>query len=68
MTRLLASGENGDIGAALRDRGWSIIESPVADLAVSYGRDLSDPFGANPGSSMEPPWLETSFLQGTREA
>lgn len=67
MTQLLASGENNDIGMGLRDRGWNIRETPVADLALSYARDLTDPFAATEDAgSPEPLWLETRFLQGTR--
>ena len=51
----------------LRRRGVDAAQ-PAAFLAEGLLAYLSDPFGANPGSSMEPPWLETSFLQGTREA
>jgi methyltransferase (TIGR00027 family) len=67
MTQLLASGENNAIGTVLRDRGWHIRETPVADLAVSYARDLTDPFGApEDAGAAEPPWLETCFLEATR--
>ncbi len=67
MTQLLANGENHDIGRVLRDRGWNIRETPVADLAAFYGRDLTDPLGETGDESPpEPPWLETRFLQGTR--
>jgi methyltransferase (TIGR00027 family) len=67
MTQLLASGENNDIERVLGDRGWELCETPVADLAAAYGRDLADPFGATEDASVpEPPWLETRFLQGTR--
>jgi hypothetical protein len=67
MAQLLASGEYHDIERVLRDRGWNIRETPVADLAVFYGRDLTDPLGETGDQSpAEPPWLETRFLQGTR--
>ncbi len=67
MTQLLASGENDDIGAVLRDRGWNVRETPVADLAASYARDLTDPFAATEDAGApQPPWLETRFLQGSR--
>jgi methyltransferase (TIGR00027 family) len=65
MAQLLASGENHAIERVLAARGWNIRETPVADLALFYGRDLTDPLGANEDPP-EPPWLETRFLQGTR--
>jgi methyltransferase (TIGR00027 family) len=67
MTQLLASGENNGIERALGDRGWNIRETSVADFAVSYGRDLTDPLGETEDeSTSEPPWLETRFLQASR--
>jgi methyltransferase (TIGR00027 family) len=67
MAQLLASGENNDIERMLRARRWNILETAVADLALSYGRDLTDPLGeAEAESPAEPPWLETRLLQGTR--
>jgi methyltransferase (TIGR00027 family) len=66
MTQLLASGEN-NIDRMLGDRGWNIRETPVADLAAAYARDLTDPLAeTGDKSAPEPPWFETRFLQGTR--
>jgi len=66
MTRLFASGENDGMAARLRDRGWTVHETAVAETDAVYGRDLTDPFDANTNATGEPPWLETSFLEGTR--
>lgn len=67
MTRLLASGENNNISIVLADLGWNIRETPVAQLADSYRRDLADPLGESEDENLrEPPWLETLFLEGTR--
>jgi methyltransferase (TIGR00027 family) len=68
MSQLLAPGENNDITTTLQDDGWSIRETPVADIAASYHRDLTDPFATNRDASaeIEPPWLDTRFLHGTR--
>jgi methyltransferase (TIGR00027 family) len=67
MAQLLASGENNDIERMLRARGWNVRETAVADLAVSYGRDLTDPLGEPEAEGpAEPPWLETRFLQASR--
>jgi methyltransferase (TIGR00027 family) len=67
MTELLAPGESNGIVAALQDRGWTVREIAVEDIATSYGRDLSDPFSAADvaGEPAEPPWLETRILHAT---
>ena len=67
MTELLACGENDDIERVLGDQGWKVRETPVADVAASYSRDLTDPFRATGDDRVpEPPWLETRFLQASR--
>jgi methyltransferase (TIGR00027 family) len=68
MTQLLAPVENNDITTTLQDDGWSIRETPVADIAASYQRDLTDPFATTGDTSavIEPPWFDTRFLHGTR--
>lgn len=66
MHNLIASGE-ASLLDALSQRGWHAEERPVAALAASYARDLSDPFAtASSDAGGEPPWLDTTFITARR--
>jgi methyltransferase (TIGR00027 family) len=51
MERLLAEGTSSDPAAVLRAAGWSVEERTVTALAERYGRELGDPFAADPEQS-----------------
>ena len=67
MSRLLAPGDSQGPVAELRQRGWTVEEISVAELARSYARDLGDPFPSGADDpAREPPWLDTCFVHATR--
>ena len=43
--------------------GWEVEERSTSELAQHYGRDLTNPFGADSGG---PPWLDTVFVTAKR--
>ena len=51
MSSLIAGGEGGDLGGLLRTGGWDVEQETTAALAERYGRDLTDPFGADSAAS-----------------
>ncbi len=69
MAALLHTGVTRPPGQALAEMGWDAVETTAEQVAASYGRDLADPFSADPISSRRaaaPPWLDTAFVRAER--
>jgi methyltransferase (TIGR00027 family) len=72
MDRIVATSDRPDPGAWLAERGWTVTDEPVGEVAARYGRDLADPglprpaVGLASAGSPGPAVPSTSYLCARR--